>query len=737
MKDLETIILPVLEMSCAVCANNVENTVKGLPGVEEASVNFAANTLSVKYHPSLITPQKMREAVQEAGYDLVVEVEDPTAVQEEMAREHYRKLLRNTIGAWVLSIPLALLGMVFMHTPGGNWIMMALALVIMIVFGRSFYVNGVRHALHGSANMDTLVALSTSIAFLFSFFNTVYPQFWYEKGLEPHVYYEASGVIIAFVLLGKLLEERAKNSTSSAIKSLMGLQPKTARRVQNGQEEEVSISFLRVGDLVSVRPGEKIPVDGTVSQGSSSVDESMLSGEPIPVVKSQGDRVLAGTINQKGAFLMEATGVGSATVLSQIVQMVQAAQGSKAPVQRIVDKISGIFVPIVVGLAILTFIVWLVVGGSGYFSYALLSAVSVLVIACPCALGLATPTALMVGMGKGAEHHILIKDAFALENLCKVDTVVLDKTGTLTEGVPEVTDSFWVSEASRDMLDILYTAEMKSEHPLASAILSWLKGTEAAEIDADSFESVTGRGIQMQVHGVTYWVGSKGFLETFKAMVPPEAGREIIRWEEDGKSIVYYGWESELLAVMAISDRLKPTSGEAVEALKEMGIEVHLLTGDGKRTAETVAAMLDIRHYKADVLPSDKEEYIRSLQAAGRKVAMVGDGINDSQALARADVSIAMGKGTDIAMDVAMVTLITSDLMLLPDAIRLSKRTVRSIHQNLFWAFIYNLIGIPLAAGVLFPVNGLLLNPMLASAAMAFSSVSVVLNSLRLKWSKL
>ena len=737
MKDLETIILPVLEMSCAVCANNVENTVKGLPGVEEASVNFAANTLSVKYHPSLITPQKMREAVQEAGYDLVVEVEDPTAVQEEMAREHYRKLRRNTIGAWVLSIPLALLGMVFMHTPGGNWIMMALALVIMIVFGRSFYVNGVRHALHGSANMDTLVALSTSIAFLFSFFNTVYPRFWYEKGLEPHVYYEASGVIIAFVLLGKLLEERAKNSTSSAIKSLMGLQPKTARRVQDGQEEEVSISFLRVGDLVSVRPGEKIPVDGTVSQGSSSVDESMLSGEPIPVVKSQGDRVLAGTINQKGAFLMEATGVGSATVLSQIVQMVQAAQGSKAPVQRIVDKISGIFVPIVVGLAILTFIVWLVVGGSGYFSYALLSAVSVLVIACPCALGLATPTALMVGMGKGAEHHILIKDAFALENLCKVDTVVLDKTGTLTEGVPEVTDSFWISEASRDMLDMLYTAEMKSEHPLASAILSWLKGTEAAEIDADSFESVTGRGIQMQVHGVTYWVGSKGFLETFKAMVPPEAGREIIRWEEDGKSIVYYGWESELLAVMAISDRLKPTSGEAVEALKEMGIEVHLLTGDGKRTAETVAAMLDIRHYKADVLPSDKEEYIRSLQAAGRKVAMVGDGINDSQALARADVSIAMGKGTDIAMDVAMVTLITSDLMLFPDAIRLSKRTVRSIHQNLFWAFIYNLIGIPLAAGVLFPVNGLLLNPMLASAAMAFSSVSVVLNSLRLKWSKL
>lgn len=737
MKDLETKIIPVLEMSCAVCAGNVENTVKALPGVMEASVNFASNMLSVTYHPSSVTLQEMREAVRAAGYDVVIEEEDPTSIQEEMARKHYLRLRRNTIGAWVLSIPLALLGMVFMHMSGGNWIMMVLALVIMIVFGRSFYINGVRHALHGSANMDTLVALSTSIAFLFSFFNTVYPAFWLEKGLEPHVYYEASGVIIAFVLLGKLLEERAKNSTSSAIRNLMGLQPKTAHRVKDGQEEEISISLLRIGDVVSVRPGEKIPVDGTVKQGASSVDESMLSGEPIPVEKTTADRVLAGTINQKGAFTMEATGVGSATMLAQIVRMVQAAQGSKAPVQRIVDKISGIFVPVVVGLSVLTFICWLTIGGTAYFSYALLSAVSVLVIACPCALGLATPTALMVGMGKGAERHILIKDAFALENLCKIDTVVLDKTGTLTEGVPEVTDSFWISEPERDILDILYTAEVKSEHPLASAILSWMEGTEAAEIDTDRFESVTGRGVQVEMNGVTYWVGSKGFLETFQATVPPEAALKVKEWEEDGKSIVYYGWEAQLLAVMAISDQLKRTSGEAVEALKELGIEVHLLTGDGERTAQLVASLLDIKHYKADVLPNDKEVYIRSLQAAGRKVAMVGDGINDSQALARADVSIAMGKGTDIAMDVAMVTLITSDLLLLPEAIRLSKRTVRSIHQNLFWAFIYNLIGIPLAAGVLFPVNGLLLNPMLASAAMAFSSISVVLNSLRLKWSKI
>jgi len=723
-------------MSCAVCAGNVESTVQALSGVEKASVNFAAGTLTVTYNPSVITLEVMQAAVQAAGYDLIVEAEDPVAMQEEKARMHYKILRRNTIGAWTLSIPLALLGMVFMHVPFGNWIMMVLALAIMIFFGRSFYVNGVRHALKGKANMDTLVALSTSIAFLFSLFNTLCPGFWLGKGLEPHVYYEASGVIIAFVLLGKLMEERAKNSTSSAIKGLMGLQPKTARLVTDGREEEVPISNLQVGNVVSVRPGEKIPVDGTLLQGSSSVDESMLSGEPIPVEKNAGDRVLAGTINQKGAFTMEATSVGGTTVLAQIVQMVQSAQGSKAPVQRIVDKISGIFVPVVVLLSFLTFVCWLVIGGESYFSYALLSAVSVLVIACPCALGLATPTALMVGMGKGAEQHILIKDAFALENLCKVDTVVLDKTGTLTEGVPVVTDSYWISDDNIRYLDVLYTAEQKSEHPLASAILCWLEESGAKVCEAENFESLTGRGVRIQVEGVTYWAGSQGLLDIFQAGIPEKVRKQIGQWQEDGQSVVYYGQETRLLAVLASSDRIKPTSAEAVKELKKQGIEVHLLTGDGVRTAERVAATLDIGYYKAEVMPNDKEEYIISLQQQGKKVAMVGDGINDSQALARADVSIAMGKGTDIAMDVAMVTLITSDLLLLPGAIRLSKQTVRLIYQNLFWAFIYNVIGIPLAAGVLFPINGLLLNPMLASAAMAFSSVSVVLNSLRLKFMK-
>ena len=454
MRETETKVLPVLEMSCAVCAGNVESTVQALSGVEKACVYFGAGSLTVTYNPSVITLEVMQAAVQAAGYDLIVEAEDPLAMQEEKARMHYKILRRNTIGAWTLSIPLALLGMVFMHVPFGNWIMMVLALAIMIFFGRSFYVNGVRHALKGKANMDTLVALSTSIAFLFSLFNTLFPQYWLARGLEPHVYYEAAGMIVAFVLLGKLLEERAKGNTSSAIRKLMGLQPRTARVVlQDGTEQDVPVARLQAGERISVRPGEKIPVDGTVVSGGSFVDESMITGEPLPVEKEPGAAVLAGTVNQRGAFVLEASKVGSDTVLAQIIRMVQEAQGSKAPVQRIADRIAAVFVPTVIALAVLTFILWLVFGGGGAFTYGLLAMVSVLVIACPCALGLATPTALMVGIGKGAEHQILIKDAAALERMCKVDTVVLDKTGTLTEGRPEVTGWLWTgcSDSAQDV----------------------------------------------------------------------------------------------------------------------------------------------------------------------------------------------------------------------------------------------------------------------------------------------
>jgi Cu2+-exporting ATPase len=717
-------------MSCAGCAITVENTVKRLHGVEAAAVNFASGKLTVSYRPDSITLPDIQKAVHAAGYELILS----TSKGEEADRLHYGRLKRQTALAWLLATPLLIIGMAYMHLPYACYIMMALALCIMLLCGYSFYINGIRHAMRGNADMDTLVALSTSIAFLFSLFNTVYPGFLSENGIAPPVYYESAGVIIAFVLLGKLLEERAKNSASSAIRGLMELQPRTACRIADGREEEVEPGALNANDIVLIRPGEKIPVDGLLQKGTSSVDENMLSGEAIPVEKNPGDKVWAGSINQKGAFTMLTTGAGEATMLGQIIRAVQEAQGSKAPVQRLADRISRVFVPVVALTAVLTFAVWMIVGGVSSFPHALLSAVSVLVIACPCALGLATPTALMVGMGKAAERHILIKNASALENLCKIDTLVMDKTGTLTEGVPKVVDSYWLSETDSFYLDILYTAEMKSEHPLSNAIIDWMKDSGASVIEPELFESITGHGVCITLNNNVYWAGNRAMLEKFHAHIPEAMTKQVERWGENGYSIVFYGNETALLAGIAVCDIVKPTSYATVKVLTRQGIDVHLLTGDSPQSAHNVAAALGITYVRAGVLPQEKENYIKALQATGKIVAMVGDGINDSQALARADVSVAMGKGTDIAMDVAMLTLMTSDPLLLPYAIRLSKQTVRLIRQNLFWAFIFNLAGIPLAAGVLYPAFGILLNPMIASAAMAFSSVAVVTNSLRLKF---
>ena len=728
---------PVLNMHCAGCANNVEKTVKKLPGVVDASVNFASNTLTISYEDDKLTPGEIRVAVLAAGYDLIVEEANKEERREEEQHKRYLRLKRKVIGAWIFVVPLLIFSMLLMHMPYSNEIQMLLAIPVMVLFGGSFFTGAWKQAKIGRSNMDTLVALSTSIAFLFSLFNTFFPQFWTDRGLEPHVYYEASAVIIAFVLTGKMMEERAKGNTSDAIRKLMGMQPKVARVLRGGVEEEIQIDLLQVGDMVVVRPGEQIPVDGQLSEGDSYVDESMISGEPIPVEKKKGDKVLAGTINQRGSFIIRASQVGSDTVLARIIHMVQEAQGSKAPVQRIVDKVTAVFVPTVLAIAILTFIVWMIVGGVDDFSYAMLSAVSVLVIACPCALGLATPTALMVGIGKGAEAHILIKDAVALEQMRKVDTVVLDKTGTVTEGRPTVTgwlhDAGWVNEHK----GILYAAELKSEHPLALAIVEELKKDGNKPAIIDSFESRTGRGIVVTRGGKTYWAGSHRLLNDFGAKVSDLLKSMVEEYERSGKSLVYFGEESTLLAVIVISDKVKPTSIQAVKQMQAEGKYVVLLTGDGHLTAQNVAGEINANRFIAEALPDDKENVIKELQREGRVVAMVGDGINDSQALARADVSIAMGKGTDIAMDVAMVTLMTSDLLLLPKAFKLSRKTVRLIHQNLFWAFIYNLIGIPIAAGILFPMYGILLNPMIASAAMACSSVSVVLNSLSLNWRKL
>ncbi|MFL1683571.1 MULTISPECIES: heavy metal translocating P-type ATPase [Bacteroidales] len=734
---MEKITVPVLEMSCAVCANNVENEVRSILGVDSATVNFAANTLTVSFDPKKTSLLQIKSAVQAIGYDLVIEENNREKIQEKAEKQHYQSIKKRTITAWILSIPLMGISMTIMHQNWANWVMLLLTLPILSFCGQSFYINAWKQLRHKSANMDTLVSLSTIIAFLFSLFNTIYPDFWTKRGLEPHVYYEAAGMIIAFVLLGKLMESKAKNNTSSAIKKLMGLQPQTAHLLTTEGEKEVPLNILKPGDLIRVKPGEKVPVDGIVFDGNSYVDESMISGEPIPVEKQSKDKVLAGTINQKGTFSITATQVGTQTILSQIVHMVQEAQGSKAPVQRIADKISSYFVPIVIIIAIITFIVWLLVGGNDFFSYALLSAVSVLVIACPCALGLATPTALMVGIGRGAENHILIKDAFALENLCKVNCIVLDKTGTITQGHPAVTAEIWLQTPDTEMLSVLLSAEQKSEHPLALAMTDFLLKKEIQPISVTSFQSLTGQGITVEYNKNFFWVGSLKMAADQTTTFPESVKPVLKQWQNDGQSIVCYGKQNRILAIFALSDPIKESSKYAISSLQKKGIEIHLLTGDNRHTANSVALKLGIKNIQADALPSGKEEYIKTLQNKKKFVAMVGDGINDSQALARADVSIAMGKGTDIAMDVAMITLITSDLSLLSKAINLSRRTVRIIRENLFWAFIYNIIGIPIAAGLLYPICGILLNPMWASAAMAFSSVSVVLNSLRLKWIKI
>lgn len=729
----------VLGMSCAVCALNVETTLGAQEGVYEAKVNFAGSTVLVDYNPRVITPVELQKAVESAGYELVVENTEDTDQADRLQREEFLALKRKTIGAIVLAVPVFVIGMFFMHMPYGNWIMLAFTIPVMAFFGRDFFVHAYMQLKHGRANMDTLVAVSTGVAFLFSLFNTIWPEYWTSRGLEAHVYYEAAAVIIALILLGRLLEAKAKFSTSTAIKKLMGLQPKTVTKIlADGSEEEVPIREVEVGDVLVVKPGEKIPVDGEVTEGSSFVDESMITGESIPVEKVKGQPVYAGTINEKGSFRFRADKVGGETVLANIIRMVQEAQGSKAPVQKLVDRIAGIFVPVVMGIAVITFIVWMLIGGDLAFTHALLTSITVLVIACPCALGLATPTAIMVGIGKGAEHNILIKDAESLELMYRVNAIVLDKTGTITEGKPVVADIHWTPGAEDERYQsILWEIERRSEHPLADAVVQKFKEKVVNEILVSDFENQTGKGVTAKVGDKVYLVGNRALLEVNHVVLDDDNEKLAVRWEGDGKTVVFFAGGGRVLALVAVADKIKESSRQAVATLHEKGIDVYMLTGDNALTARAVADQVGIRHFKAEVMPGEKANFVEALQHEGKVVAMVGDGINDSQALAQAEVSIAMGKGSDIAMDVAKVTLITSDLNVIPRAIALSHQTVRAIRQNLFWAFIYNIIGIPLAAGVLYGINGFLLNPMIAAAAMAFSSVSVVTNSLRIKWKKL
>ncbi len=728
------ITVPVLQMSCASCASSVQTMLNAQPGVLSAVVNYASASVMVEYIPGTISLPEMKKIIQSIGYDLMIEEKQTEGnTIEDIRAKNFKALKSKTIGAVVLAFPVMIIGMFFMEMPYANIIMWVLSTPVVIWYGKDFFINAWKQAKHKSANMDTLVALSTGVAYLFSVFNTVYPQFWMNRGLHAHVYFEAAAVVIAFILIGKLLEEKAKGNTSSAIKKLIGLQPKTVTVIQGDQQVQISIEHVKKGDFILVKPGEKIAVDGIVSSGNSYVDESMLSGEPLPVLKNEGVSVFAGTINQKGSFQFKAEKVGSETMLSQIIKMVEEAQGSKAPVQKLVDKIAAIFVPVVLAVAILTLVIWIIFGGENGLSQGLLSMVTVLVIACPCALGLATPTAIMVGVGKGAEQGILIKDAESLELAKKINVIVLDKTGTITEGKPVVTDIF-LSVEKDEYKNALVNLERQSEHPLAEAIVNHFK--EVSQQLVSNFESITGKGARAEINRQLFFAGTKSLLEENKISMDPTLQKQADELSQEAKTVIWFADSKNALAVVAIADKIKETSIEAIQKMKALGIEVYMLTGDNESTAKAIASKTGITHYKSGVLPHEKANFIKELKSQGKIVAMVGDGINDSTALAEADVSIAMGKGSDIAMDVAKMTIISSDLNKIPAAIKLSKQTVQAIRQNLFWAFIYNIIGIPLGAGVLYPINGFLLNPMIAGAAMALSSVSVVSNSLRLKFRK-
>ena len=722
---------PVLGMSCASCAARVDKTLNGLPGVYQATVNYATAVAQVEYNPEVCSDATLQSAVQDAGYDLLVDTgEDVADKAEEIRLTRYRKIKRRTVAALLLSLPIMVISMFFEDISSLKYVLWILATPVVFGLGREFYINAWRQLKHGTSNMDTLVAVSTGIAYTFSVFNLLFPDFWLSRGIEPHIYFEAASVIIAFILLGRLLEERAKQNTSTAIKKLIGLQPKTVTIIVDSDERTVPITAIQKGDTILVKPGERIAVDGMVVTGESYVDESMLNGEPVPLHKQSGEKVFAGTINQKGTFRFIADKIGSDTMLAQIIRMVQDAQGSKAPVQKLVDRIARFFVPAIISISIIAFIAWIFLAPTNGFTNGLLAMVTVLIIACPCALGLATPTAIMVGIGKGAEKGILIKDAQSLEIAQKIDTIILDKTGTITAGHPVVVESLWENgfEHSRK---ILYSLEKLSEHPLSDAVVNTLQNEK--EISIDKFENVPGKGVKGIVGSQTYYAGNLSLLNDNHITIASHLQELANKWTQEANTLVWFADSTQAIAAIALTDEIKQTSAQAISQLQKMGVEVYMLTGDNAISAQAISRKVGINHYKAGVLPNEKAQFIKELQANGEKVGMVGDGINDSAALAQADLSIAMGQGSDIAVDTAMATILSSDLLKIPETIRLSQLTIKTIYQNLFWAFIYNLIGIPIAAGIFYSVNGFLLNPMWASAAMAFSSVSVVLNSLRLK----
>ncbi|MDA0771146.1 MAG: heavy metal translocating P-type ATPase [Chloroflexi bacterium] len=745
----EKVTLAIGGMTCASCVGHVEKALASVEGVRSANVNLATERATIEYVPGVTGISAMRHAVEDSGYSVTTVVGDE---DDDAATPKDARVLRTK---FVVSLTVAGVIMALMFTPGAmrlipfnmDYLLLALAAPIQFWAGRQFYKGAWGALKHGTSNMNTLIAVGTSVAFFYSLAVTLFEGTSFFQGYDVETFFDTSTAIIGLVLLGKYLEARAKSRASNAIKSLMGLQPKTARVIRDGADVEVSIEDLEVGDLVLVRPGERVPVDGVVTEGSSTVDESMLTGESVPIVKATGSDVYGATVNTTGSFTFQARSVGRDTLLSQIVRLVEEAQGSKAPIQRMADLISAYFVPAVIGLAVLTFGVWFVLGPTPSYVHAILTAVAVLIIACPCAMGLATPAAIMVGTGKGAEAGILIRSAGALERAHKIQTVVLDKTGTLTVGKPSVTDIVAGGMEESELLRLAASVERSSEHPLAQAIVDAARERALPLHDVREFIAVPGFGVTAEVNGATLSLGNLALMQKNNLRLNGlEARAQELSGQ--GKTAMFVGIGGEVQGIIAVADTLRPESRDAVRAMKAQGLEVVMLTGDNERTARAIAALLDVDRVLAEVLPGDKAEQISAIQATGKAVAMVGDGINDAPALAQADVGIAIGTGTDVAMEAADITLVGADLHGVSTAISLSKATMRTIKQNLFWAFAYNVALIPIAAGILYPLfsDGTVpsalqpilgefgfLNPILAAGAMAISSVTVLTNSLRLR----
>ena len=777
MVPTQKVNLSVGGMTCAACQIRVQRALDREPGVIQASVNLMLKSAEVTYDPGTTTPDAVRLAITQTGYEAEINSSDHTdqdeqAQQEQRQAEEFR-LFRNkavvsgTLGVVAMVLSMPLMGSAPTHPHGGvtdpfmQWIMrwmtpvltsfapdlyainpniLAFTLLAMTVFvmtwaGRHFYTRAWAAFRHHSADMNTLVAVGTGAAFLFSLLATLAPEVFFSRGMAPELYYEAVIMIIALILTGNALESRAKRQTSAALRTLMTLQPKTARIIRDGLEQEIPVEDMQTGDTVLVRPGERIPVDGTLLSGTSAVDESMLTGESLPVDKQPGDRLIGGTMNTTGAFQYHPTTLGADSMLSRIVQLMREAQGSRAPIQKLADRVSGIFVPVVLSLAIATFMVWFVMADTAPAIRALVAAVSVLIIACPCAMGLAVPTAVMVATGKGAELGVLIKGGEALQRASQVTTIVMDKTGTLTEGQPAVTDILsapGTTHTAQEILRLVASVESSSEHPLGQAIVRHATNQKYSLSPVHAFQAMTGRGAMGMVEGRQVAVGNHALMSELKVQTSA-IQQDVERFAMEGKTPVYAAIDETVAALVAIADPLKASSRDVVDRLHRLGYQVTMLTGDHQRTAKAIARMAGITRVVAGVLPEGKVAEITRLQTAGEVVAMVGDGMNDAPALAQADIGIAMGAGSDIAIEASDVTLMRNDLRAVGSAIALSRQTMKTMKQNLFWAFIYNVVGIPVAAGILYPLWGIMLSPILASAAMALSSVSVVTNSLRLR----